>query len=77
LILTGDQIRGARAMTRIQAHLAQQAGVSVETVERFERTVGPISANVLTVVAIQTVLEAAGVEFANGGQPGVRLRAKS
>jgi hypothetical protein len=35
---------------------------------------GLISANVATVDAIVSVLEAAGIEFTNGGQPGVRFR---
>lgn len=77
-VVTGEQLRGARAMARIeQAELARQAGVSVDTIKRLERTVGPISANVNTMAAIVTVLEAAGVEFTNGGQPGVRLAKKS
>jgi transcriptional regulator with XRE-family HTH domain len=57
-----------------QTELAKRAGVSVDTIKRLERTVGPLSANVTTVEAIQRVLEAAGVEFTNGGQPGVKLR---
>jgi transcriptional regulator with XRE-family HTH domain len=75
LIVTGEQLRGARAMARIeQADLASRAKVSVDTIKRLERTVGPISANVATMAAIVGVLEAAGVEFTNGGQPGVRIR---
>lgn len=78
MVVTGEQLRGARAMARIeQAELARQAGVSVDTIKRLERTVGPISANVNTMASIVTVLEAAGVEFTNGGQPGVRLAKKS
>jgi transcriptional regulator with XRE-family HTH domain len=57
-----------------QADIAKRAGVSVDTIKRLERTVGPLSANVTTIEAIQRVLEAAGVEFTNGGQPGVRIR---
>jgi transcriptional regulator with XRE-family HTH domain len=75
MALTGEQVRAARAMARIeQADLAQRAGVSVDTIKRLERTPGPLSANVATVEAVQRALEAAGVEFTNGGQPGVRLR---
>ncbi len=77
MIITGEQVRGARAMARMeQADLANKAGVSVDTIKRLERTVGPISANVATMAAIVDVLEAAGVEFIpeNGGGPGVRLR---
>lgn len=77
MIVTGEQLRGARAMARVeQGELAQRASVSVDTIKRLERTVGPISANVATMASIVHALEAAGVEFipANGGGPGVRLR---
>lgn len=64
-------------MARIeQSELAQRAGVSVDTIKRLERTVGPISANVNTMASIVRVLEEAGIEFTNGGQPGVRLARK-
>lgn len=77
MIVTGEQLRGARAMARIeQSELAQKAGVSVDTIKRLERTVGPISANVNTMASIVRVLEEAGIEFTNGGQPGVRLARK-
>jgi predicted transcriptional regulator len=75
-MLTSEQIRGARAMLRIeQKELAQIAGVSLETVKRIERTPGEISAYTSTLDSIQRALEAAGVEFTNGNQPGVRLKA--
>jgi transcriptional regulator with XRE-family HTH domain len=75
LIVTGEQLRGARAMVRMeQSDLAAKANVSVDTVKRLERTVGPISANVATMAAIVSVLEGAGVAFTNGGEPGVKLR---
>jgi transcriptional regulator with XRE-family HTH domain len=75
LIITGEQFRAARAMARIeQADLARQANVSVETIKRLERTEGPVSANVQTVDAVTRALAAAGVEFTNGDEPGVKLR---
>lgn len=76
MIVTGEQLRGARAMLRLeQSDLAQRAGVSVETVKRLERTVGPISANTGTMDALMRVLTGAGAEFIpeNGGGAGVRL----
>ena len=77
MILTGEQFRAARAMVRLeQSELAARAGVSVETVKRLERTVGPVSAITTTLEAVKVALEAAGVEFTNGEQPGVRLRKK-
>jgi transcriptional regulator with XRE-family HTH domain len=74
-MLTSEQIRGARAMLRIeQADLAMRAGVSLETIKRIERKPGKVSAYAATLEAIQAALEAGGVEFTNGDQPGVRLR---
>ena len=51
--------------------LAEKAKVSPDTIARFERG-EPLRER--TVDAIRAALEAAGVEFTNGGQPGVRLR---
>lgn len=53
--------------------LAREAGVSVDTVSRFERGDELLPR---TVAALQAALEAAGVEFIpeNGGGAGVRLR---
>ena len=74
--MTGEQLRASRALTRIeQSDLAAAAKVSVDTIKRLERTVGPVSANIATVNSVVSALEAAGVEFTNGEQPGVRLRA--
>ncbi len=74
-MITGEQLRGARAMARIeQTDLAARAGVSVDTIKRVERVSGPVSANTLTLDAIRKVLEGAGIEFTNGGEPGVKMR---
>lgn len=51
--------------------LAQRAGVGVNTVNRFETGQ---DARVSSVDKMRTALEAAGVEFTNGSQPGVRLK---
>jgi transcriptional regulator with XRE-family HTH domain len=73
--VTGEQLRAARAMARIeQSELTLASKVSVDTVKRLERTIGPVSANVATVNSVVQALEAAGVEFTNGWQPGVRMR---
>jgi transcriptional regulator with XRE-family HTH domain len=50
--------------------LAAAAKVSVDTVARFERG---DALKERTIEALQRALEAAGVEFTNGDQPGVRL----
>jgi predicted transcriptional regulator len=57
-----------------QSDLAARAGVSLETIKRIERKPGKVSAYAATLEAIQRALEAAGVEFTNSDQPGVRLR---
>jgi transcriptional regulator with XRE-family HTH domain len=54
--------------------LAASANVSPDTVARLER--GEMLRE-RTVDAIRSALEAAGVEFTNGEQPGVRLRKKN
>ncbi|MEQ8292693.1 MAG: helix-turn-helix transcriptional regulator [Roseovarius sp.] len=64
----------ARAATGLGLReLAQNAGVSPNTVSRLERGEELKPA---TVLAIRTALEAAGVEFIaeNGGGAGVRLK---
>src|SRR5271167_748506 len=76
-MLTSEQVRGARAMLRLeQRDLAKQSGVSLETIKRIERIPGVISAYTTTVDAIRRALEVAGIEFipGNGGGPGARLR---
>ena len=56
-----------------QSDVARDTGLSLPTIKRAEsqREV-PISDDAME--AIQAALEAAGVEFTNGDQPGVRLR---
>lgn len=76
-MLTGEQIRAARALARMeQTALAASSGISVETVKRLERSIGPISANTSTEAAIRKAFNEAGVIFLdeNGEGPGVRLR---
>lgn len=77
MVVIGQQLRAARALARMeQADLATRAGVSLGTIKRLEATVGPVSANVITVDAVVRALEVAGVIFTpeNGDGPGVRLR---
>jgi transcriptional regulator with XRE-family HTH domain len=75
MMITGDQCRMARAaLSWSLGDLARAAGVGEATVRRLERDRAvPIQA---TGRAIQSALEAAGVEFIdeNGGGPGVRLQ---
>lgn len=63
-MLTGELMRAARALSRLrQAELAALAGVSLETVKRFERVHGDISANARTVSAILLAFEKQGVRI--------------
>lgn len=72
---TGNQLRAARALLGMdQAELAKQAGVDINTVRNLEaRGSEPLGGRVDTLRKVQGALEAAGVEFLNHGQPGVRL----
>ena len=66
------QCRMARAALDLGVReLAELAGLSPDTVSRFERGEIPRGK---TVDLLQSVLEAQGIEFTNGGQPGVRMR---
>jgi hypothetical protein len=48
--------------------------VSIPTVRRLEAADGVLGGREDTAGKIVTALEAAGVEFTNGDQPGVRMR---
>src|SRR5438876_11438322 len=65
------QIKMARAAVGWGVReLAQKASVTANTVTRIENGA---DAKQSTMNRLQTALEAAGVEFTNGDQPGVRL----
>lgn len=64
LALTGEQIRAARALSRVeQTELARLSGLSLETIKRLERIRGPVDANARTLRAIQDAFETIGVQF--------------
>ena len=64
--------RAARGLLHMnQASLAAAASVSRSVIVDFEN--GHRTPNRNNLAAIQRALEAAGVEFTNGGAPGVRL----
>lgn len=76
-MITGAQIRAARAMLRWSAEdLAIKSRLGVATVRRADASDGETSITHANAYAIQAALEAAGVEFIaeNGGGAGVRLR---
>jgi transcriptional regulator with XRE-family HTH domain len=65
------QLRMARAAVGWGVReLAERAGVTANTVTRIENGA---DAKQSTMDALQRALEAAGVEFTNGEQPGVRV----
>ena len=71
MIFLPVQCRMARAALGLGVReLAAAAKVSIDTVARFERGEG---LKERTIDALQRALEAAGIEFTNGDQPGVRL----
>ena len=71
MIILPIQCRMARAAVGLGIRdLAAAAKVSMDTVARFERGE---ELKERTIEALQRALEAAGVEFTNGEQPGVRV----
>lgn len=78
IMITGEQIRGARALLGISGReLAELAGISYPTVQRIEAQ-GTSKSSVGTVDAIRKALEAKGVQFLANGEVaaglGVALR---
>jgi DNA-binding XRE family transcriptional regulator len=72
-MISPSQIRGARAMLGLtQADLAAKAGISKTALIAIETATSDPKASTLS--SIQRALEATGVEFTNGDQPGVRLK---
>jgi transcriptional regulator with XRE-family HTH domain len=76
VLTTGFQLAAARALIGMdQVELAERAGLSANTIRSMEKAAsGPIAGRAANVQAVQRALEAAGIEFLNHGQPGVRLR---
>ena len=76
MLTTGNQLRAARALANMtQVRLAELAGINANTVRDMEaKGEDPLTSAYQTVLAVQRALEAEGIEFLNGGSPGVRLR---
>jgi transcriptional regulator with XRE-family HTH domain len=78
-IITGSQIRAARAALRWSAtQLAERANVAMKTIARFEQLDGVPSSRLSTLISVRVALESAGVEFIGTPDdgPGIRLRRK-
>jgi transcriptional regulator with XRE-family HTH domain len=71
-MVTSAQLRAARSLLNWTVReLADKAGVHRNTISRAE-TDATVHGHAVAQVVL--TLEAAGVEFTNGDQPGVRLR---
>jgi len=70
--MTPDQSRAARGLLDwSQAELAARSNLSESTIRDFEK--GRRIPSINNLAAVRRALEAAGVQFIDGDQPGVRL----
>lgn len=75
MTITAAQSRAARGLLDwSQSELGSRSNLSESTIRDFEK--GRRVPAINNLAAIQRALEAAGVEFINGGQPGVRIAAQ-
>jgi transcriptional regulator with XRE-family HTH domain len=73
---TSAQIRAARHLVSLsQADIAETTGLSLPTIKRAESD-RDVSVSAEAIAVIRRALEAAGVEFTNGDEPGVKLKAR-
>ena len=78
MLTIGNQLRAARALAGLtQVELAERAKLNPNTIRNMEaRGDEMLRSSLGTVRAVQVALEAAGVEFTNGEQPGVRMKVR-
>jgi transcriptional regulator with XRE-family HTH domain len=70
--MTPDQSRAARGLLDwSQAELAARSNLSESTIRDFEK--GRRIPSINNLAAVRRALEAAGVQFIDGDQPGVRM----
>ena len=81
-MVTAAQLRAARALLGFdQRKLAEQAGLSLPTIQRMEASEDVIRGNVDSLMKLIAALDAAGIELisagvvSQGGGRGVRLKA--
>ena len=75
-LITSSQIRAGRgALGWSASHLAEEAGLSLRTVQTAEAENGHNKIRKSTVLAIKATLESAGIEFIGTPEdgPGVRI----
>jgi transcriptional regulator with XRE-family HTH domain len=76
-VITGAQIRQARKLVGWSvADLGRRAKLAASTVQRAECVDGEPPITEAHAAAIRYALGRAGVEFTNGDEPGVKLKAK-
>jgi transcriptional regulator with XRE-family HTH domain len=74
-MMTPAQCRAARALIDwSRESLAKASRVGLRTIVDFKRSAR--EPREVTIAALRTALEAAGVEFTNGREPGIKLKAK-
>jgi transcriptional regulator with XRE-family HTH domain len=73
---SGNQLRAARALLGLdQEALAEKVGVSDNTIRNMEACgAEPVGGFASTRDKVREALQALGIEFLDGGEPGVRLR---
>ena len=77
-VITGAQIRQARKLLGWEPFkLAQRAKVHTLIVQRAESVAGEPPITRYQEALIRNALQAGGVEFTNGDEPGVKLKAKA
>ncbi len=76
---SGNQLRAARALLGMdQEMLAKRIGVSDNTIRNMEASgAEPVGGFASTRAKVHKGLEALGVEFTNGNEPGVKLRVRA
>ncbi len=77
-MIAAEQIRAARALLKWRAQdLADRAGLTLRTIQRFENETGIPSSRTKNLMNIRQVLEDAGVVFIDQSEdsgPGVKLK---
>jgi len=74
-MLTGAQIRAARAVLKLTAQeLAERAGVSLQTVQRFESVDDVPPSRSSKLLDVKKALESAGIEFVEAPDESLGIR---
>ena len=79
-MITGMQIRSARnALRWTTEQLAEKAGITAQTIKRFEAVDDVPPSRSSTLLEVKAALEAAGIEFIGSptDRPGIRLAVPS